>query len=61
MDEMAEGIAAYVKKNKIHIPLVVRMCGTQEEAGKAILREVGITPFDDMAKAVRSAVELAKA
>ncbi len=61
MDEMAEGIAQYVKKNKIDIPLVVRMCGTQEEAGKAILREVGITPFDDLAKAVRSAVDIAKA
>ena len=60
MDDMAEGIARYVKGHEVSIPIVVRMCGTQEEAGKAILREVGIVPFDDLSKAVRFAVDLIK-
>jgi len=61
MDDMAEGIARYVKKHAVSLPVVVRMCGTQEEAGKAILREVGIIPFDNLSQAVQSAVELTKA
>jgi succinyl-CoA synthetase beta subunit len=36
------------------------MCGTQEEAGKAILHEVGIQPYDDLMQAAKKAVELAR-
>lgn len=60
MDEIAEGIAAYLEAHETPVPLVVRMCGTQEEVGKAILREVGVRAYDDMAEAVRSAVALAR-
>jgi succinyl-CoA synthetase beta subunit len=60
MDEMAEGIAMYLRENKNPVPIVVRMCGTQEEAGKEILRGVGLTPFYDITDAVREAVSLAQ-
>ncbi len=60
MDEIAEGIAQYVRTHNKTIPIVVRMCGTQEEAGRAILKEIGIEPFDDMAKAVQAAVAIAR-
>ena len=60
MDEIAEGIVQYVRTHNKTIPIVVRMCGTQEEAGRAILKEIGIEPFDDMAKAVQAAVAIAR-
>lgn len=60
MDEIADGIQQYVKEHDRSIPMVVRMCGTQEEVGKAKLKEIGIEPFDDMAKAVQAAVAMAR-
>jgi succinyl-CoA synthetase beta subunit len=59
MDDMANGIAQYLKKNQTKIPLVIRMCGTQEEVGKSILSEYGLSVYDDVAIAVQKAVELA--
>lgn len=60
MDEIAEGISQYIHTHDKTIPIVVRMCGTQEDVGKAILKEIGIEPFDDMAKAVQAAVAIAR-
>jgi succinyl-CoA synthetase beta subunit len=60
MDEIADGIAQYVRAHGRTVPMVVRMCGTQEEAGKATLKAVGIDTFDDMAKAVYAAVVMAR-
>ncbi len=60
MDEVAAGILAYREQADVSIPLVVRMCGTQEEAGRSMLEEVGIPTLDDLPDAVRAAVNLAK-
>jgi succinyl-CoA synthetase beta subunit len=60
MDEIADGMAQYVHAHGKTVPIVVRMCGTQEEVGKATLKAVGIEPFDDMAKAVYAAVIMAR-
>jgi succinyl-CoA synthetase beta subunit len=60
MDEIADGIAQYVTAHGKAVPMVVRMCGTQEEVGKATLKAVGIDTFDDMAKAVYAAVVMAR-
>jgi succinyl-CoA synthetase beta subunit len=60
MDEIADGIAQYVSAHGRTVPMVVRMCGTQEEVGKATLKAVGIDTFDDMAKAVYAAVVMAR-
>ncbi len=61
MDEIADGIAQYIQAHGKTIPIVVRMCGTQEEVGKATLRNIGIEPLNDMAKAVQAAVAMARA
>jgi len=60
MDEIGDGIVQYVRAHGKTIPLVVRMCGTQEEVGKATLKEIEIETFDDMAKAIQAAVAIAR-
>ena len=60
MDEIADGIAQYIRAHGKAVPMVVRMCGTHEELGKATLKEIGIEPFDDMAKAVQAIVAIAR-
>lgn len=39
--------------------MVIRMAGTQEEVGKAILNEIGIATYDDLPTAVQTVVNLA--
>jgi succinyl-CoA synthetase beta subunit len=60
MDEMADGIVQYLKKGSRRLPIVVRMCGTKAEVGKARLKEMGIEAYEDLAAAVEEAVRLAK-
>jgi succinyl-CoA synthetase beta subunit len=52
-DDVARGIIAA----GIPQPVVVRMAGTNEEEGKAILREHGYEMYETMELAVRAAVE----
>jgi len=60
MDEVADGIVAYLEGHELGVPLVVRMCGTQEEAGRATLQAAGIKAVDDLPTAIRTAVETAR-
>jgi succinyl-CoA synthetase beta subunit len=60
MDEIAEGIVRYVHQKGMKVPLVIRMCGTQEDVGKAMLRDLGIETFDDMTSAIQYTVDLAR-
>ena len=60
MDHMGEGIVRYVRRFGMDVPLVVRMCGTQEEVGKQLLKEAGLRAFDDLPAAVKEAVTLAR-
>jgi len=60
MDEIAEGIAQYIRVHGRMVPMVVRMCGTQEEVGRATLHDIGIEPFEDLVKTVQAAVSLAR-
>ena len=58
MDEMAEGIAAYVSKSRpLKAEVVVRMSGTMEQEGRDILKSQGITAFDNIYEAIERAVE----
>ena len=61
MDEMAQGIVQYSEHHGLSVPAVIRMAGTQEEAGKAILGEAGLGTFDDLTAAVEAVVKLARA
>jgi succinyl-CoA synthetase beta subunit len=58
-DIIAEGVVAAVKEVGLKVPLVVRLEGTNVEAGKAILRESGLNviPANDLADAADKVVK----
>ena len=60
-DHIAEGIVAARKQHETEKPIVVRMMGTNEEEGKAILKQYGIETLDTMEEAATLAVSLAEA
>ncbi len=60
MDYMGEGIAAYLRATESTVPVVVRMCGTQEELGISILRDVGIETSDNLTETVGKALALTR-
>lgn len=59
MDDMAEGIAMYVREFGEPVPFVVRMCGTKEEEGREILKSIGMGTYYDIVEAVDQTVRLA--
>jgi succinyl-CoA synthetase beta subunit len=58
-DTIAEGIIAAVKEEKINVPLVVRLEGTNVEKGKALLEQSGLKIIiaNDLADAAKKVVE----
>ena len=60
-DDVANAFASVKKKTGIPVPVVIRLVGTNQEAGRAILKEVGIEAYDFMQDAAMKAVELSKA
>ena len=58
MDEIARGIAAYIKEHGMPVPVVARMCGTKADVGIPILKEIGVQVFEDLAEAVETAVRI---
>lgn len=58
-DHTAEGIVAAREELGLKKPIVVRMMGTKEEEGKAILKENGIDTLDSMEEAAEQVVRLA--
>ena len=62
-DIIAEGIVAAAKEVNLSVPLVVRLEGTNVEAGKAILANSGlaIVPANDLGDAARKIVSEVKA
>ncbi len=60
-DMIAEGIIAAVKEVDVKVPVIVRLEGTNVEAGKKLLAESGlaITPADDINDGARKAVAAA--
>jgi succinyl-CoA synthetase beta subunit len=62
-DVIARGIVAAAKNVDITVPLVVRLEGTNVEAGKKILRESGValTPADNLVQAAEAIVGQVKA
>ena len=57
MDEVAEGISAYLKKNECLVPIAVRMCGTKAKEGIQILQLHGIEPKGDLLETAKIAVQ----
>jgi len=59
-DEVARGIVdAMQQTSSRKIPLVIRLTGTNEEEGRRILREAGMTPVETMDEGAGEAVRLA--
>ncbi len=60
-DEVAKGIVEALNTTKARkIPLVIRLTGTNEEEGRRILKEAGMTPVETMDEGAQRAVELAR-
>ena len=60
-DEVAKGVVTARDNLHMTLPLVVRMSGTREEEGRAILRENGIEPGASGWEAAKKIVELTRA
>ena len=60
-DEVARGVVAATAGVDRHVPLVVRLVGTNEDEGLAVLRGAGISAYRGMVDAVNEAVSRAAA
>ena len=60
-DEVAKGLVTARNNLNMKLPLVVRMSGTREEEGRAILKENGIEPGANAWEAAQKIVELTRA
>ena len=60
-DVLAEGVIAAVNKLDVKVPIVIRMEGTNVEAGKQMLRDSGLSfaTADTMGEAAERVVALA--
>ena len=60
-DEVAKGIVTARDNLQMKLPLVVRLSGTNEEEGRAILKQHGIEPGVNAWEAAQKIVELTSA
>jgi succinyl-CoA synthetase beta subunit len=61
-DEVARGIVQAMEQTASRkIPLVIRLTGTNEEEGRRILAQAGMTPVETMDEGAREAVRLSEA
>ncbi len=56
-DDIAKGIVQAKKEMNLSIPIVIRLIGTNEKEGRALLNEAGIEAYEDLASAVQKVVE----
>ncbi|MBU8870290.1 MAG: ADP-forming succinate--CoA ligase subunit beta [Gemmatimonadales bacterium] len=57
-DDVAKGIIAATEIMDIKVPIVVRLTGTNEEEGRALLSKTDLVPATTMDEAVKKAIEL---
>ncbi len=58
-DEVASGVVEALRETGIKKPMVIRLVGTNEEEGRRILEEAGISYYTEMDEAARAAVRAA--
>ena len=58
-DVVAQGIREALGQVKVHVPIVVRLSGTNAEEGRAVLAEAGLTAYETMDEAARQVVSAA--
>ena len=59
-DDVANGIVTATRQFTVHVPIVIRLTGTNEAQAFEILKGVGMRALSDMDEAVRQAVQLAR-
>jgi succinyl-CoA synthetase beta subunit len=59
-DDVANGIVQATKEFALKVPIVIRLTGTNEAEGIAILKKAGFSALSDMDEAVKQAVAKAK-
>ncbi len=59
-DDIARGIIMATDQIDIKVPLVIRLVGTNQEEGRALLEEKGFAVGSDLSEAVRTVVALNK-
>ena len=55
-DDIARGILMAREKLTLSVPLVIRLIGTNEKEGRALLAGAGIDAYDDLTEAVKGVV-----
>ena len=60
LDDVAKGIIEAKKKYNITIPMVIRMSGTNQKEGVAMLKQAGLEAYEDMELAIQKAVKIAE-
>jgi len=60
-DEVAKAFVKVKSSLGIPVPVVIRLSGTNEQEGIAILREISIDSYDNIKDAAKKAVEIAEA
>ncbi len=60
-DEVARGILAAREGLDVRVPMVIRLAGTEAEAGRRLLDGSGLIPAETMQEAAAKAVQLARA
>jgi succinyl-CoA synthetase beta subunit len=58
-DDVAEGIILAREKLGIALPIVIRLIGTNDQKGRKMLSDAGLTAVQNMTDAIRSAVSYA--
>ncbi len=59
-DDIAKGLLIARERLDLNVPLVIRLVGTNQEEGRAILEGAGLTAGDDLNTAVRDVIAKAK-
>ena len=60
-DDIAKGILIAREQIDLPVPLVIRLIGTNEKEGRALLEQAGLEAASEMTEAVRKVLERAKA
>jgi succinyl-CoA synthetase beta subunit len=59
-DDIARGILIARRQADLRVPLVIRLIGTNQEQGAALLAGEGITALEDMTEAVKKVLEVSR-
>ncbi len=60
-DDVANGIVTATSRTQIDVPIVIRLTGTNEKEGRAILRDAGFSAHSSMDAVVEESVRMARA